>query len=80
MMSSGALWVGLLGELDGIQRGADVAVLGQQEASEPAALISKAHGEHEGQGLHQPRVGLWGQGSKVSVGLNLQATWGFLAF
>lgn len=71
MMSSGALWVGLLGELDGIQRGADVAVLGQQEASEPAALVSEAHGQHEGQGLHQPRVGLWGQRSKVSVGLVL---------
>lgn len=58
MMSSGALWVGPLGKLDGVQRGADVAVLGQQEASEPAALVSEAHGQHEGQGLHQPRVSL----------------------
>lgn len=59
--------MGLLGELDGIQRSADVTVLGQQEAGEPAALIGEAHGQHEGQGLHQPRVSLWGQGSKVSV-------------
>lgn len=63
--------MGPLGELNGVQRGADVAVLGQQEAGEPAALIGKAHGQHESQGLHQPRVGLWGQGSKISVGLKL---------
>lgn len=63
--------MGPLGELDGIQRSADVAVLGQQEASEPAALIGKAHGQHEGKGLYQARVGLWGQGSKVSVRLTL---------
>lgn len=52
------LWAGTLGKLDGVQRGADVAVLGQQEASEPAALISEAHGQHEGQGFHQSRVSL----------------------
>lgn len=63
--------MGPLGKLDGVQRGADVAVLGQQEASEPAALVSEAHGQHEGQGLHQPRVSLWGQRSKVSIGIKL---------
>lgn len=64
MRSSGALWAGLLGELDGVQRGADVVVLGLQEASEPAALVGEAHGEHEGKGFHQPGVGLWGSGVK----------------
>lgn len=70
MTSSGLLWAGLFGILDGIECSANVEVFGLKEASEPATFISEAHRQHEGQGLHQPGVGLWGgrgQRSKVTA-------------
>lgn len=41
------LGAGLLGILDGVQGGANVAVLGLKEACKPAALIAETHGEHQ---------------------------------
>lgn len=46
MISSVLVWAGLLGILDGVQRSADVKVLGLKEAGEPAAFVSEAHREH----------------------------------
>lgn len=56
------VWAGLLGVLDGIERSADVAVLGLQQVSQPAAFVAEAHGQHGRQRLHQTWVGFWREG------------------
>lgn len=58
MISSVLVWAGLLGILDGVQRSADVKVLGLKEAGEPAAFISETHREHRGKRLNQAGVSL----------------------
>lgn len=55
-MTSGLVRTGLFGVLDGVERGADVEVLRLEETSQPAALVCEAHGQHEGQRLHQAGV------------------------
>ena len=62
-MLGGGRWLprqllGGLGVVDGVQRRSDVVGLGLQEAGQPASLVAEAHGEHLGQGLHQPGVRL----------------------
>lgn len=59
-----------LGVLDGVQSGTNVVVLGVEQSSQPTTFICEAHGEHLGQGLHQPRVSVWEtkvQGQIVSM-------------
>lgn len=63
-MSSGLVWAGLFGVLDGVKRGTNVKVFGLKESSQPPPLIGETHGQHEGQGLHQAWVCLW-RGSEV---------------
>ena len=68
VMSSGFLWAGLFGVLDGIEGGTDVVVFGLKESSQPATFISEAHRQHEGQRLHQTRVRLCGGRGRESGG------------
>lgn len=49
MMTSGLVWAGLFGILDGVQRRANVEVFGLKETSQPATFISKTHRQHERQ-------------------------------
>ena len=60
MTSSGLLKAGLFSVLNSIECGSDVKVFGLKESSQPPPLISEAHGQHEGQGLHQAGVCLCG--------------------
>lgn len=63
--SSGLLWAGLFGILDGVECGADVKVFGLKETSQPSAFISEPHRQHESQRLHQVGVCLCGGGAEV---------------
>lgn len=60
--------MGLLCILDGIKRSSDVEVFGLKESSQPAAFVSEAHGQHEGQRLHQAGVCLCRGGRGESAG------------
>lgn len=64
------LWAGLLGVLDGVERRADVAVFGLEEAGQPPAFVAEAHGQHGRQRLHQTGVGFWrGRGRGLMRGV-----------
>lgn len=67
MTSSGLLWAGLFGILDGIEGGANVEVFGLKETSQPSTFISETHRQHESQRLHQAGVRLCG-GAEVIKG------------
>lgn len=43
MMSSGLVWAGLFGVLDGVEGGADVKVFGLEKTSQPATFIGETH-------------------------------------
>lgn len=63
MMSSGLMWAGLFGILNGIKSSTDVKVLGLEETSQPTTFISKTHRQHECKRLHQAGISLcvcWG--------------------
>lgn len=64
MMTSGLVWAGLFGVLDGIKCSADVVVFGLKKTSQPAAFISEPHRQHERQRLHQTGVRLCGGGGR----------------
>lgn len=66
--SSGLLWAGLFGILDGVECGADVKVFGLKETSQPSAFISEPHRQHESQRLHQVGVCLCGGGQRSLKG------------
>lgn len=77
VVTSGLVWAGLFGVLDGVECGADVEVFGLEEASQPAAFIGETHRQHERQRLHQAGVRLFRQ-VRVQSRL-LQTCWPMLS-
>lgn len=45
--TSGIVWAGLFGVLDGIEGGANVEVFGLKKSRQPATFIGEAHRQHE---------------------------------